>query len=578
VSKKKAPPVKPRPRAGAAVLIALALVVLAVIPFRNVLHYGLVWDDPQLVAEVGRVAGPGGVPALFTSDFRVNNFQYLGYYRPVSTTSLWMQMRDAWRTHGADLTPEAARALHAFNLVVHIICALLVWLIIRRFVSDKWVAGMGAALFAIHPAHVEPVAFISARTDLLVTLFTLGSLLCWMDAMRTTGNRRIVAIVTGLLLALLGALSKEPALLLPAVLLAWALLLPSPETRRTRLLISAAWLIPVAITLAMRANAMPSGLGLTPQPAEFFRHGLSALVLYVKLWVLPWPLCGYYNGYEVAVRWTTIVGCALTILLGVVATRAGRKREAAAAVTLALIFIFPVLHLFPLAGAVAAERFLYLPSAGFALLTALALTGLQRTRTLRMTTRATASALVIIGLVLSARAAQSWQNNASLYAYMVKSSPHEAPPHRGLAEVYYFAGKLADAESECREAIRLDPNFADAYELLGIVNAKENNFAGAHQALDTARRLAPKQASVYSNLGILALSEGKTADALSYLRQAIALAPDFADAHHKLGSVLVLTGDIQGASAEANILDRLDPVRARDLRARIDQAAHSQSP
>jgi Flp pilus assembly protein TadD len=278
------------------------------------------------------------------------------------------------------------------------------------------------------------------------------------------------------------------------------------------------------------------------------------------------------------VRATTIVGAVLVVLLGIIATRAGRGREAAAAGALALIFLFPVLHLFPLAGAVAAERFLYLPSAGFALLTALALTRFQRTRLSTVTSRAVVSALVVLGLVLSARAARSWENNASLYAYMVKSSPHEAPPHRGLAEVYFFEKRYADAERECREAIRLDPNFADAYELLGIVNARENNFAGAHQALDTARRLAPRQASVYSNLGILALSEGKTADALGYLKQAVQLAPDFADAHHKLGSVLVLSGDIEGARAEANILDRLDPVRARDLRVRIDQASHPRSP
>jgi tetratricopeptide (TPR) repeat protein len=293
----------------------------------------------------------------------------------------------------------------------------------------------------------------------------------------------------------------------------------------------------------------------------------------LKLWVLPWPLCGYYTGHELIVRWPTLVGCAIVVLLFVVAIRAGRGREAAAAGSLALIFLFPVLHLFPLAGAVAAERFLYLPSVGFALLTTLALTAFERSRMSRWISRAAVGAMVVAGLVLSARAARSWENNASLYAYMVKSSPHEAPPHRGLAEVYFFQGKLADAERECREAIRLDPNFADAYELLGVVNAKERNFAGAHQALETALRLAPRQASISSNLGMLDLSEGNVPGALAYFRSAVALAPDFADAHHKLGAVLLMSGDVAGARAEAVVLDRLDPARARDLRQRIDRAA-----
>jgi Flp pilus assembly protein TadD len=302
---------------------------------------------------------------------------------------------------------------------------------------------------------------------------------------------------------------------------------------------------------------------------------LSALLLYLKLWVLPWPLCGYYTRHELMLRWPTILGCALLIVLFVVAFRA-RKRETIAATSLALIFLFPVLHLFPLAGAVAAERFLYLPSAGFALLTALALTATQSSRASKITGRAVAAILVLVSLMLSARAAKSWENNESLYTYMVTSSPHEAPPHRGLAEVYFFQKRFADAERECREAIRLDPNFADAYELLGVVNAKENNFAGAHQALDTALRLAPKQASVYVNLGILAVAEGKIPDAVTYLQEAVALAPNFADAHHKLGAVLILTHDFDGARAQAQLLDRLDPVRARDLRARIDQAARAQ--
>ena len=581
VSRKKPVSRKTQGRAGAVVL--LALVVLSALPFLQTLHFQLVWDDPLLLGEVGRVAGPGGVPALFASDFRLASDRPLGYYRPLTTTSLWLQIRDVWRTHGADVPPATARALHALNLVLHMLCTVLVWLIIRRWVHDPWVAGLGAALFAVHPVHVEPVAFVSARTDLLAAVFVLGSLVCWMDAGSSVGRRRVVAIAAGLVLALAGPLAKEQALLLPVVLLAWSFLLPEGKqagTRRTRLVLSALWVLPVAIALALRARVMSSqpepGFGF--EAASFFHTGLPALLLYVKLWILPWPLNGYYTVDALAVRLPVVMGFAAIILLIVVAVRGGRSRETMASLCVFLVFLLPVLRLLPLGGAVAAERFLYLPSAGLALITSLALVAFERSRSSRITSRGVIGAAIVVCMLLSVRGARPWASDASLYAHMVRVSPRAAPAHRGLAQVYTVAKRYPEAARECRQAIQLDPGFADAYELLGVVSARQADYATAHQAFDAALRLAPNRATIHSNLGVLAANEGKLDEAVRCFRRAAELAPGFADAHYKLGFALLVSGDVEGARKEAAILDRLDPSQANALRQRIAQQAASGQP
>jgi Flp pilus assembly protein TadD len=154
---------------------------------------------------------------------------------------------------------------------------------------------------------------------------------------------------------------------------------------------------------------------------------------------------------------------------------------------------------------------------------------------------------------------------------MVDVSPRAPTAHRGLAEVYTRAEKYPEAARECRVAIQLDPGFTDAYELLGVVSAKQGDNATARQAFEAALRLAPNRASISANLGVLAVNEGKLDAALTYFRQAAKLNPESADIHYKLGSTLAMTGDNEGARSEAALLDRLDPGLARDLRQVIQE-------
>src|SRR5262249_10924954 len=129
-------------------IAALAIVALSVLPFIAALHFELVWDDPLLLAQVGHAAEHGGAASLFTSDFRLHANQSMGFYRPVTTLSLWAQIQGAWRQGKEGALANTATSLHAFNLLLHAGCSLCVLLLLRRLTGSAFASWLGAAIFA----------------------------------------------------------------------------------------------------------------------------------------------------------------------------------------------------------------------------------------------------------------------------------------------------------------------------------------------------------------------------------------------------------------------------------------------
>jgi tetratricopeptide (TPR) repeat protein len=564
------------PRRRVAAASAIALVVLAAASYIQTLRFGLVWDDPKLLRQVVQTGETGGAAALFNTDFRLDAEKPLGYYRPLTTLSLWLQVSGL---RGPDAIATAAGSLHRANVLIHVVCTLLVWMLVRRISGRGWAAFLGAALFAVHPIHVEAVAFISARTDLLASLFVLGSTLCWLDARTAKGVRRTLLLVVGAALALAGTLSKEQALLLPLLLMVWSFLFRKARSRwwRDNRGWLVAWIIAEGVALAMRANAdaglraHAGGAGAAP-----FLAVLSVLLLYLRMWFVPWPLNTYYVIGDLALAWPVWVAAVATLALIALAVRGGRGREALAACVFAVVFLLPVLHLIPFYGAVAAERYLYLSSAGLALLTSLALVSLERVRVAALAGRLALGVAILAGVVLCYRGAPVWASDDTLFAHMIRVSPDAAVSHRGMAVMLERQGKYADAARECRRAIELDPGYVDAHELLGVVSARQGDVATARTAFETVARLQPERASPYINLGVLEFNEGDLEASARHLRRAAALQPASPDVHFYLGNVLAALGDVDGARREIAILDRLDPARARIIRQALAQPDEGQ--
>jgi tetratricopeptide (TPR) repeat protein len=574
-------PGAPRWAPWAAVLF---VAVLAVVPFWAARTFEPVWDDPLLLEQLEALDRAGGVSALLRSEFRLLADRPTGYYRPFTAWSLVRDARPGFGSATAEQIARSARRLHRTNLLLHALCSALVLVLLWVLVGFGWSAVLGAVLFAVHPVHVEPAVFVSARADSMACAFALASTLAWIGA-RAAGMRawhRRALLWLGAMAALLGALSKESALLLPLALLAWSLWLPprvpvAPAAwwRSNREWILT-WMVAVAAALALRLWVARVGFGTSEEAssaggiAAFLRLGLPALLLYLRLWIVPWPLNAHYTSDQLTISLATAVAVAALATLTWWAARRGRGELALAGWAFALVFLLPVLHLAPLQGAAAAERFLYLPSVGLVLVVAAALAASDATPSAPKT-RILAGIVMLASVGVAATATRPWRNNETLFTRMVASSPQSPVAHHGLASVYAEQGLQVKAIEHYRRTLELQPDHADALNGLAVAHIQMKNYGEARIPLALALRLRPDLPDAYTNMGIAYAMQDSYAVAIPYFVGAARLSPRSPRARFNLGLALWKVDDRDGARAELEVLQQLDASMAERLRAEMSK-------
>jgi protein O-mannosyl-transferase len=433
----------------------LAIAGLAFALFGRGLGFGFVWDDHDLIETNRAVSGEGalrGWASLLGSGFAASPFapQPGPYYRPLSTWTLALD-HAAWKGRPA--------GFHATNLALHAAAsvALLEWLAATGL--GAWPRLAGAALFAAHPVHVEPVAWISGRTDLLATLAGLLALLAWRRA-REPGPGRRRGLAAGLSVAFLAAalLAKEMALAIPLVMVVQEAVRRPGLAGRARGRTAAGGrrlsgdALPVntlpllgavaAVTLvylALRAHAlggMEPGRGAEPWGTRL----LTAPFIVVRATaLLAWParLDPVHAPAEIASpadpRFLASLA-ALAALFALLAMRRELRRAILEPVLFLLVTLTPVVGLVPLVVPFA-ERFLYLPSVAFAWLAAIAVDRARGTAGHRRRAAVVAMAALVIG----AAAARSWtqlpvwRDDTSLFGAIVARHPDSVPALSELA-------------------------------------------------------------------------------------------------------------------------------------------------
>ena len=481
---------------------ALLVACVAVASSALTLGNDLVLDDPPLVAYVERLDREGGLRRVLTADFRLWPTAPLGYYRPVVLVSLWLDAR-------APL--PSPWAYHATNVVLHATSSVLVFLVARALVRSAPAALIAGLLFAVHPVHVESIALIAGRTDLWAAVFVLAAALMWA---RTAGDGRPATpatLIAGGLAVALAALSKEVGFLAPIALAGWCLLRTGGRGHwREAVLAGRPWLLTWAggalVALAIRwlvadlggtvsSSAAPADPGLLP--------GLWAR--YLRMLAIPWPLNAYYLPEQVALD--TVTASAALGVLAVAALCSTRRSAGVGLLALVwmAVFLLPVAAIRPLNAAVFAERYLYLPSAGFCLLAGYVL-GRAGGDTFPQSVRVLgAVALVAAAAGLSMVRIREWRDPISFYATLVRTSPRYAGAYEGLGQAMDRRGLRDGAVAAYRQALRIDPGRASAYNSLGALLADEEAFTEAAQLFRRAVKLDPTLAEARLNLGVACL-------------------------------------------------------------------------
>jgi tetratricopeptide (TPR) repeat protein len=450
-------------------------------------------DDWPVIKENSQVTEIRYIPDYFTSGVWSNTdlgdqFDTIGdfLYRPLFLTAINI---------GHQLWGVNATAFHAVNLVLHSICTVLVFFLILGLTRNRGIAAalFGASLFAVHPVHVESVAWIAGFTDPFVSALLLGTALLHR---RYAESGRSLFGVLALLCYGAGLLSKEVAVFFPLVLAVedWAL----SRLSLKRFLPYAAMLVAyfVARSAALGAGVALSRFDLTGLPvlAEFFLR-------YVHLVAIPCPLEFYYA--KPATNFL-ILGSGILVLAAAVAglARGLRNRDALPVVGVAwfVITLLPALPLALLDTPTFAIRALYLPTVGLSLLAAWLLESARG----RIAVSRAAWGVVVLFALISFVEVSDWANDVAFYSRAVVSNPQSAIPYEGLSRAYEREGRLdlaIEASAKATELATRESRQLDYLETTARLLGQSGDIERSERFYREILTRAPRRSSAWVGMG-----------------------------------------------------------------------------
>lgn len=547
----------PDPLAGWTETRLLGLLLLAAwLPYANTLLHAFVYDDLQQVLANPYVQGWRHLPAIFGS----NVWSFLGaagvtnHYRPLMTLSYLV----CYQVFG-----PLPFGFHLVNLVIHGAAVWMAFRLAEAVFANRTLAFVAAALFALHPIHTESVAWVAGVTDLQLAFFYLLTFRLFVRLGEPTAGaawRRYVPLGASFVATLL---AKEQGVTLPVLATLYehafrpgrATTPVSEKIRRyaplwllaAAYLVFRVWLLGAIAPVARRV------------PVSWPEALLSALALSGQyLGKLLWPveLCAFYvfRKSESLGEPGVLVGAAALAALGGLAIWLHRRAPAAAfslfwvALTLA-----PVLNARWMSANVFAERYLYLPSAGFCWLAAWGAWEAWRRAEARWARGAVALALGVVGALYAARTVtrnRDWRDDQTLYTRTLAVSPDAFLIRNNLAALYWNRGEEAAALREWQRAHALAPDHAILLDNLGLAFTKRGETEKAEHYLRQAIERQPNFAEPHFHLGDLYRQMGREAEAERHYRRAAELAPLRAAVRNRLAQLYVRAGRLEEAEAE----------------------------
>lgn len=447
---------------------------------------------------------------------------------------------------------------HAVNVVLHALIAWLVYLIAIELGAQAIGAVAAASLFLVLPIHVEAVAWIVGRAELLATLAYATGLLCVLRHRRTRGAGYAVGAA---LVVALGCFAKENAATLLAAPVFAALVLDGDKRARRR---DAGMLAALAVGIlaygavrffadgASTASAAGDLLDnpLAPLPIVTRLLGaLSVLGRYLALTVWPHPLSVDYSfdalgigpGF-VADRYTAVALLALGGLA--VAGYAGGRRVVFPLLLAGASFSL-VSNTVLLIGTVMAERLFYLPTLGLALAAAPACEAAATAA--KRGARAIPLVFAVVCVVYagaSFRRAFDWQSSVALFESAVRAHPRSARARMELGGAYGRVGRSDDAEREFAAAIDVLPTYAAAWYNLGNLRARDGRLDDAASAYRKALESSPRLIQAWFNLGLVEQMRGRRDEAIEAFSAAAEIAPGDAEVERALAGLRARDGYI----------------------------------
>ena len=510
------------------------------------------WDDPYYVTAntaIHSLSWPA-VKLIFSSSV-------LGMYHPLSILSL------AGDYHYFGLDP---RGYHAVNLALHLANTLLVFGLLRLLCGNLAAAVAGSLLFGVHPLHVESVAWIAERKDLLCAFFYLGALGAYLRRCRAA--RPEAWYVLALVLLTASLLSKPMGVTFPLVLYLCDYLQgrsPGWRTHLEKLPFIALALLFAAITL------FPVGLpGPDQVPLRFTADNLFVaaygLIFYLGKALLPLRLSALYPYPETAVApipLRFLLSPVAAALIGLAVVRSARRSR-----IVPFGFLFFTLTLLPVLAVrigphFAADRYFYLPSFGLCYLGGIAfsrlLDGVGRSARVRAAALIALTLVAITFSLLTWRRTQVWRDSLTLWNDVIATHPEPSVAYLSRGLERFARGDAEGSVGDLTVYLRLSPFDAAAYKSRGTALLQAGGVEAALEDFDRAISLKPDFAEALNNRGALLANRGELVRAIGDFTRALNANPSYRAALVNRAKARETLGDHESAGQDREAALALEP-------------------
>lgn len=539
----------------------VAILAITALIFLPALDNGLTnWDDPEYLAENPLIQGlsPDSIKGMFTKHLN-------GKYHPLTQLTYTLEY------HWFGPTP---RIYHLNNLLLHLMNVALVFALTRILFREPAISLVTTVLFAVHPMHVEPVAWIAARKDVLSTLFYLAALLFWIGYLRNLAPKRWFYILT-FFSSILAILAKASAVTIPLVLILLDYYFQRPINRKMfaekiPFLACAAWLGSLTWTAVETSQAFPA-TGLFGITDRLFLS-LYAIFLYLRKLIFPVTISCFYPLPAKGGLWfpLSVYAASAAVVLGGWLLWEKRRNvggEILFAVLFFVIQIVPMLHLAKINDSIIYDRFAYLPSLGIFLLLAKfycrLVQGVPSSLHLIDSRRLIRTLFPVYLLSLSLFSWQHvhiWKNSYTLWSDVIRQFPKSALGYYNRAHALTEAGRYDLALKDASQAVRLAPHHVNSYLNRGRIYANKEVYELALMDFSRAVRLAPENPMGYLERGNILLYFHQHDPAIQDFTTALRLDPRQSPAYNNRGNIYLLTGRHELAMADYTKALEIDPL------------------
>lgn len=538
-------------------LVAVALIVINLAVYAPVRNYGFIaFDDTLYITENQNISGG----LTWQSCWWALTTGRAGYWIPLT-----------WLSHILDveLYGLAAGPQHVTNALLHIVNTLLLFGVLRRMTGGLWPSAFVSALFAIHPLHVESVAWVAERKDVLSAFFFMLALWAYSAYVRRPGLKRYVAVI---LAFALGLMAKPMVVTLPLVLILldiWPLRRVRIERGQlgvwSRLMAEKLPLCALAIASSVVTVVFTSqrgaigGLDVFPWSVRV-ANALAAYAAYIGDMVWPAGLAPFYpyellSGMRVAVSALVLIGICGCVVL-----------KARTHPYLLVGWLWYLLTLLPVAGLIQAgmqsraDRFTYIPLVGLFIMVAWGLPHVAARWRRRAIGLAAAAAILISALTITARhQVHYWEGRLTLWRHALDVTNGNYVAFNIVGMALVDAGKVDEGMSHYRQALSIRPDYGDAHNNLGIALARQQRTDEAISEFKAAVSVGRSNPEMYYNLGFALAQQGKLDEAIAQYSEAIRIDPAHVAAHTKFGDALFLQGKVNAAAARYTHALRIQP-------------------